>query len=61
MPKKEIIVYTLTELTESLGISRRTVYNWIKSGKLKAIKVGQQWRVTEDALNDFLQKGTEEN
>ncbi len=58
MAKKEIIVYTLKELEESLGITRRTIYNWIKAGKLQAIKVGKEWRVTEEQLQEFLQKGT---
>lgn len=59
MAKKEIkSIYTLTEIIEALGVTRRTLYNWIKDGKIKAIKIGNRWRITEDALQEFLEKGT---
>ncbi len=57
---KEVNVYTLTELTEILHVTRRSLYNWIKDGKIHAIKIGKEWRVTEEALNEFLTKGTQE-
>ncbi len=43
-------VYTLEELTELLHLTRRTLYNYIKDGKLKAVKIGREWRVTEETL-----------
>ena len=55
---KDIEVYTLKELEELLHVTRRTLYNWIKSGQLKAFRVGKEWRVTRDALEDFTQIGT---
>jgi excisionase family DNA binding protein len=55
-----IKVYTLEEVIEILKVSRRTIYNYIKTEQLKAIKVGREWRVTEKALNAFLETGTEE-
>lgn len=57
---KEVNVYTLNELTEILHVTKRSLYSWIKSDKIHAIKVGKEWRVTEDALNEFLTKGTQE-
>ena len=57
---KDIEVYTLEELAEILQVTRRTIYNWIKGGKLKAFKVGKSWRVTREALNEFTQRGTED-
>ncbi len=56
---KDIEVYTLEELTEILQVTKRTIYNWIKDGKLKAFKVGKCWRVTREALAEFTQNGTE--
>ena len=53
-------VYTLEEVVEILRVSRRTIYNYIKTEQLKAIKVGREWRVTEKALAAFLETGTEE-
>ena len=57
--RKPIRVYTLDEVAEVLKITRRTLYTYVKEGKLKAVKIGREWRVSEDALQDFLNKGTE--
>lgn len=56
----ELKVYTIDEIAELLHITRRTLYTYLKTGKLKAIKVGKYWRVTEENLKDFLSKGTVE-
>ena len=56
----ELKVYTLEEIAELLHITRRTLYTYVKEGKLKAVKVGKYWRVTEKNLEAFLAKGTEE-
>lgn len=50
----EIKLYTLKEVEAILKVTQRTLYNYIKSGKLKAIKLGKEWRVREEDLNDFL-------
>jgi len=57
--KEPIRVYTLDEVAEVLKITRRTLYTYVKEGKLKAVKIGREWRVSETALQDFLNKGTE--
>lgn len=56
----ELKVYTLEEIAELLHITRRTLYTYVKEGKLKAVKVGKYWRVTEKTLEEFLNKGTED-
>ena len=40
-----------------LHISRLTVGNWLRSGKLKGVKVGRLWRVRESDLENFLKGG----
>lgn len=55
---KDIEVYTLKEIEDLLHVTRRTLYNWIKSGQLKAFRIGKEWRVTKDALEEFIQTGT---
>lgn len=55
---KDIEVYTLKEIEALLQVTRRTIYNWIKGGKLKAFRVGKEWRVTKEALEEFTQTGT---
>ena len=58
---KDITVYKLEEVADILQVTRRTIYNWIYEGKLKAFKVGRAWRVSKEALEDFIQHGTENN
>ncbi len=54
-----IKVYSLDEVAEILQLTRRTLYNYIKNGQLKAVKIGKYWRVSEETLQSFIQKGTE--
>ena len=58
---KEIKVYTLDEIADILKVTRRTLYTYVKTGKLDAVKIGRYWRVREDALNKFLETGTGED
>lgn len=55
----EIKLYTLLEAQDILKVTRRTLYNYVKSGKLKAVKIGREWRVTQESLKEFITKGTE--
>lgn len=57
----DIKVYTVKKIKEILHVSQRTIYNYITQGQLKAVKLGREWRVTEDALKDFLNRGTDRN
>lgn len=50
-------VYTLEELVDLLKVTKRTLYNYIKSGRLKAVKMGKYWRVTQKQLDAFLNEG----
>ena len=55
----EIIrLYTLTEVADILRVTRRTLYNYIKSGQLKAVKMGREWRITHENLKGFIESGT---
>ena len=51
-------LYTIDEVCNILKVTRRTVYSYIKDGKLHATKVGKYWRVTEENLKAFLESGT---
>lgn len=50
--------YTLEEVEDILKVTRRTIYNYIKNGDLKAVKIGKYWRVSETNLQDFIEHGT---
>lgn len=54
----EIKVYTLDEVADILKLTRRTMYSYVKEGKLKASKIGKYWRVSEKALNEFIENGS---
>lgn len=48
-------IYTLQEVADYLKVTRQTIYNYVKTGKLKANKLGtQQYRVAEKDLQNFL-------
>ena len=55
MEKTPIEVYTLDEVADILQITRRTIYTWIKEGRIKAFKVGRYWRVRREELDRILE------
>lgn len=54
----EITVYTLDEVADILKVTKRTLYTYVKEGKLPAVKMGKYWRVSADALQGFISTGT---
>jgi excisionase family DNA binding protein len=52
-------LYTPEEVAERLRVSRRAVYQWLTMGKLVGMKAGQGWRITEEALIDFMKSNKE--
>ena len=51
--------YTVSEASEILGVSTRTVLNWISEDKLEAEKNGKAWQIFSN-LAEF-SKNTEKN
>lgn len=47
---------TIKQISNSLKISKMTVYRYIKNGKLLAYKTGRDFRVKENDFNKFLEK-----
>lgn len=45
--------FSTTRVAEVLGVSRITVFRYIKEGKLKANKYGRNYGITESAFHDF--------
>lgn len=50
---------TVQQVMEYLGKSQTTVYGLLRSGELKGVKVGRDWRVKEEDLNDYVTAATE--
>jgi excisionase family DNA binding protein len=47
---------TIAEVADRLKLSRRTIWRWCKSGRLPAVKVGHQWRITQHNLEEFIRR-----
>ena len=47
---------TPAQVAERLQITERTVYEWIRGGKLTALKLGRLWRIHQDDLEAFLER-----
>ena len=43
-------MYKVKEAAKILGFTELTIRNWIKIGKINAIKVFSQWRIPEDEI-----------
>ena len=49
-------IYTTEQVAKILQIHPLTVLNYIKSGKIKAVKLGRVYRIRESALQNFLEQ-----
>ena len=52
MNEKEF--YRAEDLAEKLGVNIMTIYRYIKAGKLKAHKIGKEFRIPKDEFERFL-------
>lgn len=50
----DLKLYSLQELAKLLEVSERTLHNYIKSGKIKGVKIGGKWKFTEESLKKFI-------
>lgn len=48
--------YLAEELAQKLRVNIMTIYRYIKSGKIKAYKIGKEFRVEKSEFEDFLKK-----
>jgi excisionase family DNA binding protein len=48
---------TPQEAAEELRVTRRTLYTWLRSGRLKGYRAGDKWLIDPDAIKDFLKLG----
>lgn len=52
----DLIVYDVNDLMQILKVSRATVIRYIKDKKIKAFKVGNSYRITKDALSEYIKE-----
>lgn len=48
--------YTAQELADKLRVNIMTIYRYIKAGKLKAHKIGKEFRIEKSEFNRFMDK-----
>ena len=47
-------LYTPEEVARKVKVERQTVYHWLSSGLLRGLRVGSNWRITEEDLMNFM-------
>lgn len=50
---------TADEVSVLFRIPLRTIYNLSKSGKVKGVKIGKQWRYKESDIREYINLGTQ--
>ncbi len=50
------MVYTVEEVAKLLRVSEATVRRLIKTGELEGFSVGNQYRITQEALDKYMKK-----
>jgi len=48
--------YLVEELARKLRVCNMTIYRYIKAGKIKAYKIGKEFRIDSQEFNNFLNK-----
>lgn len=46
--------YTAQDLADKLGVNIMTIYRYIKAQRLKAHKIGKEFRITKEEFERFL-------
>ena len=52
MPNDRLL--TIEEVASYLRVKKRTVYDWLKKGKIPAVKAVGQWRFKKDKIDSWL-------
>ena len=50
------VFYFVEELAKELRVSNMTIYRYIKAKKIKAYKIGREFRIDQQEFNNFLNK-----
>ena len=50
------LVLTVEDLMEVLNIGRNTAYEIVRSGQIRSVRIGKNYRVPRDAVEEFLKK-----
>ena len=56
MSQQEKEFYTAKELAEKLSVNIMTIYRYIGAGKIKAHKIGKEFRIERSEFEKFLKQ-----
>lgn len=56
----DLKLYSLNDLSHSLGVTTVTLRNYISCNKLKARKLGGKWYVSEDSIKEYFNSNENE-
>ena len=51
-------LYEVEDLVRMMRLSRVTVQAYLRAGRIRGVKIGKRWHVTESNLKDFLSGNT---
>jgi excisionase family DNA binding protein len=46
---------TIDDLADYLKVTKRTIYEWLKTNKIPAIKIVGQWRFKKDKIDAWIE------
>lgn len=49
-------MYTVYEVAETLKLDTETIRRYINSEKIRAYKIGKEWRIKESDLLEFIER-----
>lgn len=50
--------YTVEQVADTLKVHWQTVLNYIKNGKLEALKLGKGYRISQESLDNFVKENS---
>ena len=53
--------YTTKEVAEMLKVTKKTINQYVREGKIKAIDMGNQYRFTKEQIEDFVENHVVDN
>lgn len=45
---------SISEVSQRLNLSESTIYQWLRGGKIPGVKLGAQWRIDPERLDEWL-------
>ena len=53
------LVLSVEDVADTLAIGRNKAYGLVNSGTIKALKIGQHYRIPREEFIDFIKKGAQ--